>query len=133
MRILGLLVASVALILPAVAQRVRDPRASVVDVAARQATLRTTTAPLLRAAIKSLRSCLAMPFVSAPVGRMIIPPHYLSGSNGPTNPSEAAATRMYAEFESRITAGMNQYVATGSHDESGCALTQLEAWAQAHT
>jgi len=131
MKIFGLLVASVALALPAGAQHVRDPHASVVDAAARQAMLRTTTDLLLRAAIKSLRSCVAMRFVPAPVGRMIIPHHYLSGSNGPTNPAEAAATRIYAEFESRITAGMNQYVATGSHDESGCALAQLDAWAQA--
>jgi poly(beta-D-mannuronate) lyase len=35
-------------------------------------------------------------------------------------------------FEGRITAGMNQYLATGSHAESACALAQLDAWAQAH-
>jgi poly(beta-D-mannuronate) lyase len=132
MRMPGLLVASLALALPAGAQHVRDPRASVVDAAARQVLLRTTSDPLLRAAIKSLRSCVAMPFVPAPVGRMIIPLHYLSGSNGPTNPAEAAATRIYAAFESRITAGMNQYLATSRHDESACALAQLDAWAQAH-
>jgi poly(beta-D-mannuronate) lyase len=34
-------------------------------------------------------------------------------------------------FEDRITSGMNQYLATGSHDESACALAQLDAWAQA--
>jgi poly(beta-D-mannuronate) lyase len=72
-----------------------------------------------------------MPFVPAPVA-MRIPPHYLSGSNGPTNPAEASATRIYSAFESRITAGMNQYLATGSHAESACALAQLDAWAQAH-
>jgi poly(beta-D-mannuronate) lyase len=131
MNMLGVLVASLALALPARAPHVRDPHASVVDAAARQAMLRTTTDPLLRAAIKSLRSCVAMPFVPAPAG-MRIPPHYLSGSNGPTNPAEASAARIYAAFESRITAGMNQYLATGSHDESACALTQLDAWAQAH-
>jgi len=132
MKMLGLMVASLALARPAGAQHVRDPHASVVDAAARQAMLRTTTDPLLRAAIKSLRSCVAMPFVPAPAGRMIIPHHYLSGSNGPTNPAEAAATGIYAGFESRITAGMNQYLATGSHDESACALAQLDAWAEAH-
>lgn len=62
---------------------------------------------------------------------MNIPHHYLSGSNGPTNPAEAVATRIYSMFESRITAGMNQYLATGSHLESACALAQLDAWAQA--
>ena len=69
--------------------------------------------------------------VEAPAGPMNIPHHYLSGSNGPTNPAEAAATRVYAEFEGRITAGMNQYLATGSHAESACALAQLDAWAGA--
>jgi len=131
-KILGLLVASLALAQPAGAQHVRDAHASVVDVTGRQAVLRSNTDPLLRAAIKSLRSCVAMPFVPPPVGRMIIPRHYLSGSNGPTNPAEAAATRIYAKFESRITAGMNQYLASDSHAESACALAQLDAWAQAH-
>ena len=87
----------------------------------------------MRAAIKGLHSCVATPFVAAPVGRMNIPHHYLSGSNGPTNPAEPAATRIYGMFESRITAGMNQYLATGSHSESACALAQLDAWAQAHS
>ena len=27
---------------------------------------------------------------------------------------------------------MNQYLATGNHSESACALAQLDAWAQAH-
>lgn len=63
---------------------------------------------------------------------MDIPHHYLSGSNGPVNPAEAVATRPYAMFEGRITAGMNPYVATGSHSESACALAQLDAWAHAH-
>jgi poly(beta-D-mannuronate) lyase len=63
---------------------------------------------------------------------MQIPHHYLSGSSGPTNPAEAAATHVYASFERRITDGMNQYLATGSHTESACALAQLDAWAQAH-
>jgi poly(beta-D-mannuronate) lyase len=116
---------------PAHAQRVTDPHASVVDVASRQAALKSTTDPQLRAAIESLHTCVASPFVPAPKGRMIIPSHYLSGSSGPVNPAEAVVTRTYAMFESRITTGMNQYVATGSHAESACALAQLDAWAQA--
>jgi poly(beta-D-mannuronate) lyase len=120
-----------AFALPAQAQHVTDPRASIVDVPSRQATLKSTTDPLLRAAIKSLHSCVATPLVPAPTGRMNIPRHYLSGSNGPVNPAEAPATRVYGMFESRITAGMNQYLATGSHTESACALAQLDAWAQA--
>jgi poly(beta-D-mannuronate) lyase len=73
-----------------------------------------------------------MEAVAAPVGYMRIPHHYLSGSNGPTNPAEAAATAVYGAFEKRITAGMNQYVATGSHAEAQCALDQLDAWAKAN-
>jgi len=131
MKTFGIAVALV-LTMHAEAQHVTDPRASVVDVAARLATLKSTTEPLLRAAAKSLRSCVALSPVPAPTGRMVIPGHYLSGSSGPTNPAEGAATRVYAMFESRITAGMNQYLATGSHAESACALAQLDSWAQGH-
>ncbi len=55
----------------------------------------------------------------------------MHGSNGPINPAEAEATRVYAAFEHRITAGMNQWVATGNQSEAQCALAQLDAWAQA--
>jgi poly(beta-D-mannuronate) lyase len=113
------------------AQRITNPRASFLDVPARQATLESTKDPLLLEAIKSLHSCLATPFVPAPASPMDIPHHYLSGSNGPTNPAEAAATRIYAHFQDRITSGMNQYLATGNHAEAACALAQLDAWAQA--
>jgi poly(beta-D-mannuronate) lyase len=117
---------ALAFTVPALGQHVADPRASVVDVRSRQATLRSTTDPLLRAAINSLSSCVATPFVAAPIGRMNIPHHYLSGSSGPINPAEAPVTHIYEMFERRITAGMNQYLATGSHTESACALAQLE-------
>jgi poly(beta-D-mannuronate) lyase len=130
MRTLGI-IAAMACAIAAEAQHVTDPHASVVDVAARQATLQSTSDPRLLRAIKSLRSCLAMPLVPAPSGRIRIPSHYLSGSSGPVNSAEAAATRIYAMFESRITTGMNQYVAIGSHAESACALAQLDAWAEA--
>jgi poly(beta-D-mannuronate) lyase len=62
---------------------------------------------------------------------MIIPRHYLSDSSGPINPAEAAATRVYGDFEHRITAGVAKYLATGSHAESSSALDQLDAWAGA--
>ena len=120
-----------ALSISAPAQKVENPKASVVDVPVRQAFLKSTPDPRLRAAITSLGSCTATPLVPAPTGRIDIPHHYLSGSHGPTNPAEAAATRVYGEFERRITAGMNQYLATGSHAEAACALAQLDAWAQA--
>ena len=137
MKILGIvLICSFATTAGAFGQHVNDlhvmdPHASVVDVAARQAELKSTTDPRLRVAIKSLKTCAALPPIAAPVGRMNIPRHYLTGSNGPINPAEAVATRVYMAFERRISAGMNQYVATGSHAESACALAQLDAWAQA--
>jgi poly(beta-D-mannuronate) lyase len=121
-----------AVTLSAHAQHVTAPHASLLDVPARQATLQSTKDPLLLAAIKSLRSCVATPLVPAPASPMDIPHHYLSGSSGPINPAEAVATRAYAAFERRITDGMNQYLATGSHSESACALAQLDTWAQAH-
>ena len=113
------------------AQQVINPRASVLDVAARQAQLRTTSNPLLRSAMKTSHSCTATLLVPAPPRPIDIPHHYLADSHGPTNPAEREATRIYAEFEKRITAGMNQYVATGSHAEAACALQQLDAWARA--
>ena len=115
------------------AQHVTAPHASIVDVPTRQAMLKSTADPLLRSAINSLHSCVALPEVAPPTGPMSIPHHYLSGSHGPTNPAEAAATRLYSAFENRVAAGMNQYLATNSHAESACALAQLDTWAQANT
>jgi len=119
------------LTLSATAQQITAPHASLVDVPTRQAYLAHTTDPLLRATIKSLKSCVNTPLVPAPTGRIDIPHHYLSGNNGPINPAEAPVTRVYSDYEHRITAGMNQYVATGSHAESACALAQIDAWAKA--
>jgi poly(beta-D-mannuronate) lyase len=112
------------------AQKISNPSASVLDVSARQAFLKTTTDPRLHNAIAHLGSCTASPLVPAPTGEMQIPHHYMHGSNGPTNPAEAEATRTYGAFEHRITAGMNQWVATGNEAEAQCALAQLDAWAQ---
>jgi poly(beta-D-mannuronate) lyase len=127
----GLVVALLAGATPGRAQHVVNPHASVVDVASCQARLRSTADPLLLEAKKDAASCVGLPFVPAPTGRMIIPRHYLSGSSGPINPSEAAATRVYWDFQHRIAAGVAQYLATGSHAESACALDQLDAWARA--
>jgi poly(beta-D-mannuronate) lyase len=113
------------------AQKISNPSASVLDVSARQAFLKQTTDPRLRNAIAHLGSCTASPLVPAPTGEMQIPHHYMHGSNGPVNPAEGEATRTYGAFEHRITAGMNQWVATGNQAEAQCALAQLDAWAQA--
>lgn len=113
------------------AQTVSTPSASMLDVAKRQAFLEATTDPRIREAVTRLGSCTGTPFVAPPVGEMQIPHHYMEGSSGPTNPAEAEATRPYAEFERRITAGMNQWVARDNQREAQCALSQLDAWAQA--
>lgn len=113
------------------AQKVSNPSASVLDVTTRQALLKQTTDARLRNAMAHLGSCTAAPLVAAPTGEMQIPHHYMHGSNGPTNPAEAEATRTYGAFEHRITSGMNQWVATGNQAEAQCALAQLDAWAQA--
>ena len=131
MKAAGILAAALASALPGMAQQVTNAHASVVDVAASQVALKSTTDPLLMEAKESLPSCAKLAFVPAPIGRMIIPRHYLTGSSGPINPDEAAATRTYGAFERRITAGAAQYLATGSHAESAAALDQLDAWAQA--
>ena len=109
-----------------------NPRASFLDAPARQQTLAPTTNPLLLAAIHSLPSCVSTPAIPAPPVPMDIPHHYLSGSSGPINPAEAVATRPYTAFEHRITAGMNQYIATSNHAEAQCALAQLDTWAQSN-
>lgn len=114
------------------AQKVSNPKASIVDVSARQRFLKATQDPRLQTAVADLESCVAKPFVAAPSGRIEIPRHYLNGSHGPINPAEAAATRVYNTFESRVAAGMNQYVARGSEAEAKCALDQLDAWAKAN-
>lgn len=113
------------------AQKVSKPSASVLDAPARQAFLKQTTDARLRKAMAHLGSCTATPLVPAPTGEMQIPHHYMHGSNGPTNPAEAEATRTYGAFERRITAGMNQWVATGNQTEAQCALAQLDTWAEA--
>src|SRR5215471_18942267 len=96
------------------AQKISSPSASVLDVSARQAFLKTTTDTRLHDAVAHLASCVANPLVAAPTGEMQIPHHYMHGSNGPINPAEGEATRTYAAFEHRITSGMNQWVATGN-------------------
>lgn len=114
------------------AQHVSNPHASLVDVSARQHLLKNTKDPLLVDAKEGLPSCANTPVVPAPPSPINIPSHYFNGSHGAINPAEVAARRIYGEFEKRITAGMNQYVATGSEAEAACALDQLDRWGKAH-
>lgn len=111
---------------------VRDEHASLIDVGARQKALRSASSPRVKSAIEHLDSCVALPVVQAPQGRMVIPRHYLTGSDGPINPAEHEATVPYNAFERRITAGMNRYVATADQKEAVCAQQQIHLWAQAN-
>lgn len=107
-----------------------NAKASYIDVAARRAELAHDTSPRVRLAVSQLADCESLPFVDAPAGPMRIPRHYLNGNHGPTNPAEAAATRTYNQFEHRVTAGMNRYVASGDHAQAQCAQDQIDAWAK---
>jgi poly(beta-D-mannuronate) lyase len=113
------------------AQQVSDPKASYIDVQQRHIQLAHTKDPRTARAIASLDSCTKLPTVQPPTGRMIIPPHYLNGSHGPTNPAEAEATKVYYSFERRVTAGMNQWLVTFNKNEARCAQQQIDTWAQA--
>src|SRR5580698_5956778 len=131
-RSLRLIAASLVLVATsALAQKVSNPKASYIDVQQRHAQLASTTDPRTKSAIASLNSCTALPVIQPPTGRMIIPPHYISGGHGPVNPAEAPATRPYNEFEHRVTAGMNQWLVTSSKQEAVCAQQQIDAWTQA--
>jgi poly(beta-D-mannuronate) lyase len=113
------------------AEHVSNSRASYIDIQHRHDELAQTGDPRTKLAIASLNFCTKLPMVQPPSGRMIIPPHYLNGSHGPTNPAEAEATRAYNNFERRVTAGMNQWLVTSSKDEAQCAQQQIDAWANA--
>jgi hypothetical protein len=63
MKVPGIILLTLASTPSGLGQHVVDPHASVADVTSRQATLRTTIDPLLRAAIQGLGSCVATPFV----------------------------------------------------------------------
>jgi poly(beta-D-mannuronate) lyase len=117
----------------ATAQSVSNPKASYIDVPSRHQQLVHNQDPRTALAVASLTSCLKLPAVEPPTGRMTIPHHYLSGSHGPTNPEEAKVTRVYGAFERRITAGMNQWLVTASQAEAQCAQSQIDTWAQART
>src|SRR4051794_3964604 len=99
------------------AEHVANPKASYIDVKQRHAQLANNHDQRTAQAIAALSSCIKLPAIAPPAGRMIIPPHYLSGGHGPINPAEAPVTRVYNDFERRVTAGMNQWLVTSSKDE----------------
>jgi poly(beta-D-mannuronate) lyase len=115
------------------AEPVSNPKASYIDVQQRHSQLAHNKDPRVAQAIASLGFCTKLPAVPPPTGRMIIPPHYISGGHGPVNPAEGEVTRVYSNFERRVTAGMNQWLVTSSKDEAQCAQQQIDAWAKADT
>ena len=117
----------------ALAEHVANPKASYIDVQQRRQQLAHNTDPRIAKAIASLKFCTKLPEIPPPTGRMIIPPHYISGGHGPVNPAEAPVTRVYNNYEARVTAGMNQWLVTGSKEEAQCAQQQIDTWAQAGT
>ena len=123
-------IAMLSFLCAAHAEHVSNPKASYIDVAKRRAELAHNKDPRTAQAIASLKSCAALPAIVPPAGRMMIPPHYISGGHGPVNPAEAQATRPYNDFERRVTSGMNRWLVTGNKDEARCAQQQIDEWAQ---
>src|ERR1700683_4125896 len=71
---------------------IRNPSASLLNIGARRAELAGATNPRVLEALKWNKSCLNADQPAPPPGRMVIPHHYLNGSNGPVNPEEGKAT-----------------------------------------
>jgi poly(beta-D-mannuronate) lyase len=115
------------------AESVSNPKASYIDIEQRRAQLAHNKDPRIAQAIASLSSCAKLPEVLAPTGHIIIPQRYLSGGHGPVNPEEGKVTRIYNNFEHRVTSGMNQWLVTGNKEEAQCAQQQIDAWAKAGT
>lgn len=110
-----------------------NPHASYVNVKTRRAELKHTKSERVRTAIADLKTCSALPVVDPPLGPIRIPMHYVQGGHGAINPAERLQTAVYGRFELRVTAGMNQFLVTGSHREAQCAQDQIDKWAQANT
>jgi poly(beta-D-mannuronate) lyase len=115
------------------AESVSNPKASYIDIEQRRAQLGHNKDPRIAKAIASLDFCTKLPEVAAPTGHMIIPQRYLSGGHGPINPEEGKVTHIYASFEHRVTAGMNQWLITSDKKEAQCAQQQIDLWAKAGT
>jgi poly(beta-D-mannuronate) lyase len=113
--------------------RIVDPSASFLDVSARRSQLASVSTPRVLLALKNQHGCTDSEEPDPPVGRMIIPRHYLSGNHGPTNPDEWKATAPYQKLQEAVTDGASRYVATGDHAEAACVASLLARWAAART
>jgi poly(beta-D-mannuronate) lyase len=112
---------------------VADPSASFLDVSARRAELAHATTPRVLEALGWKSGCVTSEQPAPPTGRMIIPHHYLSGSNGPIDPQENIATAPYRKLEEAVSNGASRYVATGDSSEAVCVANLLAQWASANS
>jgi poly(beta-D-mannuronate) lyase len=111
---------------------IADPSASFLNVQARRAELAHATTPRVLEALSWKTGCVSSEHPAAPSGRMIIPHHYLSGSNGPINPLENIATAPYRKLNAAVSNGASRYVATGDPAEAVCVANVLSQWAAAN-
>ena len=112
---------------------IADPSASFLDVPARRAELAHATTLRVIEALGWKSGCVNSEQPAPPPGRMIIPRHYLSGSNGPINPQENIATAPYRKLELAVSNGAGRYVVTGDSREAACVANLLSQWAAAHS
>lgn len=110
---------------------VKDASASFLDYSTRRSELAKATNPRLLSALSDKHSCINADRPAPPVGRMIIPQHYLNGSYGPTNPDEAPAAEPYRQLDNVVSHGASRYLATGDKAEAVCVANLLTGWATA--
>ncbi len=112
---------------------VTDPKASFIKAVVRHKELVAATNPRILAAIHDARSCLTLPTVDPPRGRIDIPSRYYSGGHGTINPQESEMSQPYYRIQNLAAQGTNRYLITGSSEESACVLHALDVWARAGT
>jgi poly(beta-D-mannuronate) lyase len=118
---------------PTAKATITNPSASFLDVSGRRAELAHATTPRVVEALGWKTGCVASELPAPPPGRMIIPHHYLSGSNGPINPAENIATAPYRKLEDVVSNGAGRYVATGDPAQAVCVANLLARWAAANS
>src|SRR5580698_8883452 len=111
---------------------VTNPTASFLDVPARRAELAHATTPRVLEALSWKTGCTNSDQPAPAAGRMVIPHHYLSGSNGPINPAENIATAPYRKLNDAVSNGAARYVVTGNPAEAQCVANLLARWAAAN-
>ncbi|MGA2907279.1 MAG: alginate lyase family protein [Terracidiphilus sp.] len=112
---------------------VANPSASFLDVSARRAELAHATTPRVLEALSWKSGCVNSDQPAPPIGRMIIPHHYLIGSNGSINPQENIATAPYRKLGDAVSDGASRYVVTGDSKEAVCVANLLAKWAAANS